>query len=194
MQTAYILDIKEIAKEFKEKNEKLRSRLGALLIEAFTAKTPLLYNEYGKPYKNKPPYFNVSHSKDKVGIFVSDNAEVGFDIQYIKEYNEKLKDYVFNEEEKKGVDNGVNFAVRWAMREAAAKCVGVGLRNFKTQTLKDITAETFIFGNEKLYYKNHIDGDYAVSLCSYNKIDAKVLHLGRDFVLKTLAKNVENSI
>ena len=103
MQIVYILDIKDIernyervlkalplsaalkAEEFKEKDDKLRSLGGALLVEAFTEKSPLFYNEYGKPYKHKPPYFNISHSKNKVGIFLSDKAEVGFDIQYIKE-------------------------------------------------------------------------------------------------------------
>lgn len=206
MQIVYILDIKDIAskyeqvlkalplsakqkaEEFKEKDDKLRLVGGALLIEAFTAKSPLLFNEYGKPYKHKPPYFNISHSMGKVGIFLSDSAKVGFDIQYVKEYNEKLKDYAFGEEEKAGVKDGISFAVFWAMKEAAAKCVGTGLRSVKAQTLTDISADNFIFGNEKLYYKNYFDGEYAFTACSIKAVNAEFLQINAEFALKTLAK------
>lgn len=208
MQAVYLLDIKDIGKnygrivkvlplsaikkaeEYKEQNDRLRSVGGALLIETFTAESPIFYNEYGKPYKKEPPFFNLSHSGDKVGIFVSDGDSVGFDIQYIKEYNEKLTDYVFGEEEKAGVKDGAGFAARWALKEAAAKCVGVGLRNLKTQTLKDITADTFTFVNDKLYYKTYIYGEYALALCSYQALHAEILRIDCDFVLKTLAKRV----
>ena len=207
MQAVYVLDIKDIAQEYervvkvlplcavdkakryKEENDRLRSLGGALLIEAFTAKSPILYNEYGKPYKAEPPYFNISHSGDKVGIFLSDSCEVGFDIQHIKNYNAKLSDYVFVEEEKAGLKDGTDFAVRWAMKEAAAKCVGSGLKSVKSQALKEISAETFIFGTEKLYYKNYIDDKHAISLCSYQKINAKLLRSDCDFLFKTLAKS-----
>ena len=206
MQIVYILDIKDIAakyeqvlkalplsakqkaEEFKEKDDKLRSLCGALLVEAFTAKSPLFYNEWGKPYKNEPPYFNISHSENKVGIFLSDSDSVGFDIQYIKEYNEKLKDYVFSGEEKAGIKDGLGFAVRWAMKEAAAKCVGTGLRSVKTQTLTNISADNFIFGGEKLYYKNYFDGEYAFTACSPKAVNAEFLQINATFALKTLAK------
>ena len=206
MQIVYILDIKDIAENqerilktlplsakqkaegYKEKDDKLRSLGGALLVEAFTAKSPLLFNEYGKPYKKEPPYFNISHSMGKVGIFLSDSAKVGFDIQYIKEYNEKLTNYVFCEEEKAFIKDDISFTVFWAMKEAAAKCVGTGLRHFKKQTLTDISADNFIFGAEKLYYKNYFDGGYAFTACSIERVNTEFLQISAKLALKTLAK------
>lgn len=205
MQKIFILDINDIKREkervvaalsesavlkaesYAYERDKLLSLGGALLVQAFTAKSPLLYNKYKKPYKKEKPFFNVSHSGDKVGIFISDEAEVGFDIQIIKSQSEKLKNYIFSEGEKELINNDTDFVRLWTLKEAAAKCVGTGIVDLKTQILSDIADNSFIFKSEKFYYKNYVTGDYIACACSMEKIKAEVLSITVEFVLKTLA-------
>ena len=191
MQTVYLLDIKDIeknygrilevlplsakqkAEKYKELNDKLRSVGGALLIEVFTAKSPILYGVHGKPYKKNPPFFNLSHSGDKVGIFLSDKTEVGFDIQLIKPFNEKIAERIFPEREIQ-IKSNADFAKFWAMKEAAAKLTGEGIVKPEKRLVSDINENAFKFCGEKVYYKNFVKNEYAVTACSYSKIDAEI--------------------
>ena len=194
MQAVYILDIKDIEKnyerilkvlplsatqkaaEYKDNSDKLRFLGGALLIETFTSKSPLLYHKYGKPYKETPPFFNISHSGDKVGIFLDDDGEVGFDIQRIKDYNATLTARVFPEKEL-AVTTALNFAKFWTMKEGAAKLTGEGIVNPERQVLTGIGDDAFVFGGKKVYYKTFIKGEYAVTACAYNTINVKIYEI-----------------
>lgn len=205
MQNIFVLDIKDVkrardnvvpvlsenavlkAESYADDNDRLRSLGGALLIKAFTAKGPLFFNERKKPYKNEPPYFNVSHSGDKVGIFLSDEAEVGLDVQKIKEWDDKLINYAFSEEEKKGVKGNAEFTKLWTMKEAAAKCIGTGLFDLKRQTVAELTSESFIFSDKKLYYKSYELSGYFITACSYSRVTSELLPITVEYVLKTLA-------
>lgn len=207
MQKIYLLDIDDVLREkervisvldaesllkaesFALEKDKLRSLGGALLIKTFTTPSALKYNAYNKPYKTEPPFFNVSHSEGLVGIFVNYKSEVGLDIQFIKEYDKKLTDYVFSGDEKDGVISGKEFAVRWAMKEAAAKCVGTGLLSVKRQSISEIKEKTFVFEKQKIYYKNFLLDDYAITACSFKEVTAEILFIDVEFILKTLAKN-----
>ncbi|MBO4251633.1 MAG: 4'-phosphopantetheinyl transferase superfamily protein [Clostridia bacterium] len=206
MQAVYILDIKDIAKNeskivpylsktavekadgFSDKEDKFRSFGGALLIRAFTAESPIKYNENGKPFKDAPPFFNVSHSGEKVGIFVSDDGMVGFDVQRITGYNEKLKNYAFNAEEKAAINSDADFTVFWAMKEAAIKCFGISIVYIRDHALSEIKKDCLTFNGKKLYYKNRFDGEYAFTACSIKAVKAEFLNISVDFALKTLAK------
>lgn len=208
MQVVYILDIKDIeknyerilnvlplsavqkAEEFNEKDDKLRSVGGSLLIEAFTAKEPYFFGANGKPYKKEPPFFNISHSGDKVGIFLSSDGEVGFDIQLIKPQSEQLKNYIFSAEERQFINTDADFAKFWTMKEAAAKCAGTGIIALKKNPVIEITDNSFVFKTEKFYYKTFILGGYAVCACSAEQVRAEILPISVEFVFKTLAKRV----
>ncbi len=206
MQKIYILDINDLARardvvasvlsesvilkaeSYADDGDRLRSLGGALLTEAFTAKTPLFFNEHKKPYKKEPPYFNVSHSDEKVGIFISDEAEVGLDIQKIREWDTRLIDYAFSEEEKKGVSGNAEFTRLWTMKESAAKCVGAGLFDLKKQTLDGVSSDCFTFLGRKLYYRNYELAGYALTACSDACVNAELLPITAEYALKTLAK------
>lgn len=212
MQKVYVLDINDVsqnierivavldenavlkAESYAEVADKIRSLGGAFLVKAFTAAGEISYNAYGKPYKRNPPFFNVSHSGNTAAIFVNDDAEVGLDIQKIKEFDGKLINYVFSKEEKKGVYSDKDFAVRWTMKEAAVKCVGTGLLSVKRRTFSELDEKSFVYCGKKLYYQSNILGDYALTACSYEKVNAEILRVDCDFIFKTLAKNAENII
>ena len=205
MQAVYVLDIKDIeehqsrivpfldensilkAKVFVNKEDRLRSLGSSLLIKAFTTPSELKYNEYGKPYKDQKPFFNVSHSGNVVGIFISDSAEVGFDIQRIKSFDEKLLNYVFSAE-KRLIKTEKDFAKLWTMKESAIKCLGRGVVFAKDNSITEIKDDYFIFGKQKFYYKNKFLSKYAITMCSQEQINAEILQIDCEFIIKTLAK------
>lgn len=191
MQKIYLLDIKEFSGEeplksllppyaiskaegYANKADRLRSLFGSTLIERFTAKEPLFFGAHGKPYKKSPPFFNISHSGNKVGIFLNDKTEVGFDVQLIKPQSERLKNRIFSAEERQFINTDTDFAKFWTMKEAAAKLTGEGITNPEKQILTEIDDDTFVFVGEKVYYKTFVKGEYAVTACSHCKIKADI--------------------
>ncbi|MEG9429489.1 MAG: 4'-phosphopantetheinyl transferase superfamily protein [Christensenellaceae bacterium] len=204
MQKIYLLDIKDFSDEeplksilppyaiskaegYANKADRLRSLFGSMLIERFTAEKPLFFGAHGKPYKKSPPFFNVSHSGNKVGIFLSDKTEVGFDVQLIKPQSERLKNHIFSSEERQFINTDTDFAKFWTMKEAAGKCVGTGIIALRKNPLTEITDNSFVFKTEKFYYKTFILDGYAVCACSTEQVRAEFLPISVEFVLKTLA-------
>ena len=90
-------------------------------------------NEYGKPMSDNV-YFNISHSKGVVVIAVSQNHEVGVDIELLQPKDKELVKYVCNDEEYRFVKNEVDFISIWTNKESIVKCVGTGIKN----KIKDI--------------------------------------------------------
>lgn len=88
---------------------------------AFTAK--------GKPYIKAYGHlhFNLSHTKNIITCVISD-AEVGVDVEHIREIKEATVNRVFSENEKKMAEYKQEGYVRlWTMKEAYAKLIGNGL-------------------------------------------------------------------
>ena len=56
------------ASSYRFENDQARSLGASLLIEHFTGKEELKYNEFGKPYKDNSRKFSVSHSGEYVQI------------------------------------------------------------------------------------------------------------------------------
>lgn len=202
MQKIYVLDIKDIAENeqsvksflpldaviksngYAEMIDRFCSLGGALLIKAFTANSPLLYDERKKPYKKQPPFFNVSHSFKKVGIFLNDNGAVGFDIQLIKEYNEKLADYVFKEEERRLVRDGETFAAMWTKKESALKLTGEGIAGIRNQILTEISDKSYIFNGKQFFYKTFLSGGYAITASSFEPVTASITEITVKEIIK----------
>ena len=82
----------------------------------------------GKPvYEDK--FFNISHSFGKV-VFALSSANIGIDIEKIRDAEPNLIDYVSNEEEKKYIDgDSTKFFEIWTSKESLVKCIGTGLEN-----------------------------------------------------------------
>ena len=127
------------AERYAERADRLCSLFGSMLIEKFTSGSPLLFGTHGKPYKEAPPFFNLSHSGDKIGIFSDDDGEVGFDIQQIRTCNVKLAERIFPEKEIE-ISCAADFARFWTMKESAAKLTGEGIISPGKQVLTDIDA------------------------------------------------------
>ena len=123
-----ILTDQEKAKvdSIRNSDSRLREMAALLLIRKYTASVETRYTELGKPYKNIGPKFNVSHSKDLVGIAIS-RREVGLDIETMREYKKDIIEYSFTKEEQKAIKTDLDFFKMWTDKEATSKCIGIGL-------------------------------------------------------------------
>lgn len=164
----YELYLNKLTEERKNKalryvndSDKYKSILASTMIDKFTL-GELKYNEHKKPYKDLKPYFNVSHSKDYVIIGIS-SFEIGVDIEYIKEFDQKLLNYTLSDIELSHYKEEKDFYLMWTSKESLVKCKGIGLiKNLKTiQALplngKKIDEDTF-------YSKSFIYDNNAVSV------------------------------
>ena len=90
------------------------------------------YGNNGKPYLDFPaaPWFNISHSGEYVACIISDECEVGLDIQRIVPARMRVAARVFTSkqcEELAALDEyerDVRFCELWVLREAAIKARG----------------------------------------------------------------------
>ena len=92
-------------------------------------------NEHGKPL-SKDIFFNISHSKGLVVIAISNDSNIGVDVERIRDFDAKMIDYISFKEEKAFIKDNKSFYKIWTNKESLVKCVGTGL----TIEIKDIPA------------------------------------------------------
>ena len=118
----------------------------------------------GKPYvEGRPIYYNVSHSEDLLVVAI-DNAEVGVDMEHMKERNFKaLTEYYFDGKESvierilQSADIKTEFYKQWTLTEAEIKLAGVGLFNWKQQNVRLIA---------KFHYSRVVNDEYMLTIAS----------------------------
>ena len=138
------------------------------------------YHERGKPYfeKKEMPYFNISHTRNLVGVVVS-VQNVGIDIENIKierfERIKKLINFSFSEKECNYIALGEEgdtkrFYDIWTSREAYYKMTGEGLmlRNNNKEIPTNIDKCNML-------YKN-----YCISICGASSEKIKVVKLNEN--------------
>ena len=118
--------------------------LGRLLEHYFGVDLALKHfrkTEGGKPYlEHHAIEFNLSHSRNWLGIAIAPHSPVGIDVQVHKKFNPKITERVFCSEERaaseKATDDSKFFFDIWCKKEAAVKTTGdgikVGLKTFST--------------------------------------------------------------
>jgi 4'-phosphopantetheinyl transferase len=110
----------------------------ALLEEVLGRKTlGLQYGPQGKPYLPEGPQFNLSHSRDVVGVAVSDRP-VGLDLELVRPFLEKLPGRIFSPVELKWFrergETKLDFFTLWTLKESYYKFLGTGLPGFPDGT------------------------------------------------------------
>lgn len=105
---------------------------GLLLRTAFGAEkaAQIVTDPLGKPYLPGGPYFNLSHSGDKVVLLVADRPS-GVDIEEIAPWSEAVARKVYTPKEqawlKKQAGDGAFYRL-WTAKEAIMKALGLGFR------------------------------------------------------------------
>ena len=128
----------------------------------------------GKPYfRNSDIHFNVSHSHGYVACTVSDEGEVGIDIEasiVSPERAQKIADRYFNERERELVRCfPESFARIWCNKEAKAKFFGLGLGKHLENEKKSIYDTDFFAKNGKISIHSFYYDKIPISLCTKGK-------------------------
>ena len=145
---------KEKALRYANEIDQIRSLLSSYLKNQLS-REELLKNENGKPYFANGPYFNISHSGKYVLMVVS-TAEIGVDIEEIKNKDMSSLVRIFNEAEAKMIKEHSDFYYLWCAKESLIKCMGLSvgkvreipglpLNGLKTYKGKDYQCKSFIY-------------------------------------------------
>jgi len=174
----------------------LRKKLGAYL-DVDPADISFSYNKYGKPSLNAEVHtedlkFNVSHSKDIVVYAITQNREIGIDVEYLKDVSraEKIVDRFFSEEEKNFYNSQPEHKKKWAFfslwtrKEAYSKAMGRGIglpsKDFELNLIPDNNrGSSDSFKKSKwMLYNVEIESEYLAALAiEGNDINIKYYNL-----------------
>ena len=133
-------------------------------------------NDDGKPYfKNSDIRFNVSHSHGYAACAVSDEGDVGIDIEastVSPERAQKIADRYFNERERELVRCfPESFARIWCNKEAEAKFFGLGLGKHLENEKKSSPDITFSKKSDNASIHAFYYDKIPISLCTKGKFD-----------------------
>lgn len=170
---------KEKALRYANEIDQIRSLLSSYLKNQLS-REELLKNENGKPYFANGPYFNISHSGKYVLMVVS-TAEIGVDIEEIKNKDMSSLVRIFNEAEAKMIKEHSDFYYLWCAKESLIKCMGLtvgkvreipslplnGLKTFKG---KDYECKSFIYDKHIVSITREGNEEYEIDIKKVNKL------------------------
>lgn len=170
---------KEKALRYANEIDQIRSLLSSYLKNQLS-REELLKNENGKPYFNNGPYFNISHSGRYVLMAVS-TAEIGVDIEEIKNKDMSALVRVFNEAEAKMIKEHSDFYYLWCAKESLIKCMGLSvgkvreipslpLNGLKTFKGKDYQCKSFIYDKHIVSITREGNEEYEIDIEKVNKL------------------------
>ena len=170
---------KEKALRYANEIDQIRSLLSSYLKNQLS-REELLKNENGKPYFANGPYFNISHSGKYVLMAVS-TAEIGVDIEEIKNKDMSSLVRIFNEAEAKMIKEHSDFYYLWCAKESLIKCMGLSvskvreipglpLNGLKTYKGKDYECKSFIYDKHIVSITREGNEEYEIDIKKVNKL------------------------
>ena len=170
---------KEKALRYANEIDQIRSLLSSYLKNQLS-REELLKNENGKPYFTNGPYFNISHSGRYVLMAVS-TAEIGVDIEEIKNKDMSSLVRIFNEAEAKMIKEHSDFYYLWCAKESLIKCMGLSvgkvreipglpLNGLKTYKGKDYQCKSFIYDKHIVSITREGNEEYEIDIKKVNKL------------------------
>ena len=170
---------KEKALRYANEIDQIRSLLSSYLKNQLS-REELLKNENGKPYFANGPYFNISHSGKYVLMAVS-TAEIGVDIEEIKNKDMSSLVRIFNEAEAKIIKEHSDFYYLWCAKESLIKCMGLSvgkvreipglpLNGLKTYKGKDYQCKSFIYDKHIVSITREGNEEYEIDIKKVNKL------------------------
>ncbi len=170
---------KEKALRYANEIDQIRSLLSSYMKNQLS-REELLKNENGKPYFANGPYFNISHSGKYVLMAVS-TAEIGVDIEEIKNKDMSSLVRIFNEAEAKMIKEHSDFYYLWCAKESLIKCMGLSvgkvreipglpLNGLKTYKGKDYQCKSFIYDKHIVSITREGNEEYEIDIKKVNKL------------------------
>ena len=131
-------EMEEISFIKSESLRKQRLAVRALLNALFEEKVYLSHHDNGKPYlENNPTNISITHTEKYVAMILSDNYEVGIDIESLARDFSAVEKKALSEDEIEDLDedSGRNeqLAIYWCAKEAICKMLGQYHVNFAEQ-------------------------------------------------------------
>ena len=145
---------KEKALKYKNEIDQIRSLSSSYLMNNLS-KEAILFSGTGKPFFEKGPFFNISHSGKYIVMAVS-NKEIGIDIEENVDKDMSSLVRIFNDAEAKMLKEHSDFYYLWCAKESLIKCMGssinkikeipsLPLNGIKTFKGKDYQCQTFVY-------------------------------------------------
>lgn len=146
-------------------------------------KEDFLYDElYHKPRcrENAEIHFSISHCKYAVACFVS-NIDVGIDVEDYRSFNNINPHYILSKEEYsyfKSCDKKLLFLAKaWTVKEAVAKCSGIGIDDSVLSTTYITDYSSGRVYHQNYYILNRWIGTKCMSICSPIPVDSTLCKL-----------------
>ncbi len=182
---------------YRNWNDAQLSLLGRVLLDQevrrnsdATTSLELHYTSFKKPYlKNEKIQFNISHSGDIVVCAISENTEIGIDIEIIKDIN--IADFrsqmtTFEWNRIFTSDNVKNsFFTYWTQKEAVLKADGRGL-SIPLQSFEVINCKAQINNTHFSVKEIKLDNQYKCHLAFKNIINETIDSIQCVDVVKTV--------
>ena len=170
---------KEKYLSFANEADQIRSLISSYLMNQLS-KEMVSKNKHGKPFFENGPFFNISHSGKYVLMVVS-TAEIGVDIEEIKNKDMSSLVRIFNEAEAKMIKEHSDFYYLWCAKESLIKCMGltVGkvreipglpLNGLKTYKGKDYQCKSFIYDKHIVSITREGNEEYEIDIKKVNKL------------------------
>ncbi|HKC68859.1 MAG TPA: 4'-phosphopantetheinyl transferase superfamily protein [Bacteroidia bacterium] len=144
--TLALLNLNEFAEYYKLTDKRSIEKQAALYVAKATLKdnaAEVLYRESGKPYLESGVKISISHSYDWLTVLFSFNgAEVGIDIEKVRDKILNIKDKFLAKKELEHLKNAPpeKYTIYWGAKEAIYKALDIGGLIFAEQIfIKDFT-------------------------------------------------------
>lgn len=156
----------EKSARFIKEQDGLLSLGGAYLIKKYVG--DFFVDDKGKP-RAQSVFFNISHSHDLVGIALSDECEIGFDVEYARKEDGDVIAYCLSDEEMKAYKKGLPFLSMFVAKESLAKADGRGIIG-NVKKIPALPADGFVAYGGKNFYRHKVEADgYFASVSLENK-------------------------
>ena len=196
---------REKISKYKHVEDKVLSLYGELMIRMGLSKALGLsndeelkfdFNEYGKPYCHIYTHlkFNLSHTRTCIIVCLSENKEVGVDVERLNNPPYEIMNLCFHKNEIDYVNNPKESKIKsffeiWTKKEAYLKCKGTGM-------VSDLDRIDTCSMDEKFY--SYISEDYFCTVCSEELEEVEVQSLSKediiDFFLPEAGESKDNNI
>ena len=166
------------AERIIHEKDRAQSVTAGLLLEKFLKEKMIKIGEYGKPYIEYGPEFNLAHSGDYVLLALGDTP-VGCDIEQMKDADYlRLGRLVYTEGElnalRESDDARSLFYEFWTKKEAYMKLAGEGF-HLSPKSLDFSSRENeFVIDGKSCFFKEYMLDGYKIMLCTREKTDCEL--------------------
>lgn len=170
---------------YRGREARLRSLAAGLLLDRVFGKraVEICHNEFGKPFLEGGPFFNLSHSGNRVVLAVNSSKQIGCDIQQWQDIHPKLivkhffhpKEYDLYQKTAEPDRQAVFYRI-WTLKESYLKMIGKGFSfppdRFRFELIPTIRIMELPVTNPSPFFSlSETKDGYTLAICSLSNLD-----------------------